>query len=628
MNISATQDETFTRCKRLWWFLYPQRMKQVMKGDLDFGTVIHEVCERYLLADDTGRVPHPPSFHGLVWLEGPLKGQLFGDEVELYPTGWATVDDKKGKRSIPPSSQDTIKRLVAKAIETGKLQRSPDRSIEHRIEREVIPGITMIGKIDVKLPGEIQDHKSTSSMHWAKSEDPKHWNYLGKSLQMLDYAYEIFCEEPETEEIRLRHNVFCKDPAKPAVRNVDTTVSRAVVQGNWRRLQKQAAVMRDLAEQGLEPDDWAQVEGPSQKDACGAYGGCPFRAVCSKLEPLQTYILRTEKQLENPVISQPSVTWEDKWDTLSQTATSTPAGRDNVDLFEQLAARKAASSSGEAPAPADIAIDGSALDTALVGTSTFNDSGTATDAPPWANPNCAACGGKGLNTKGSPCRICDATSKKAGGLQSIDFKMGTDGAGNVTWTAKDGSSEGSAPIAEETVEPKAQEKILLPEDPLDSTPPETEPVKDVVGKMKESLEEAQEEVEAPVVAKALKELVPEMPRKEKPKAAPRKRGRRKIGYMIYIDCMPIGVETVAIETLFTAMSAELAEQQKVESYFDLDVFKRREAFSRVIDPDYAAERFNKLHVVVRNPQGAPDIRAFVDAIVSASPPGAVIQGVR
>lgn len=627
MKISPTQDETFTRCQRLWWFLYPQRMKQVMKGDLDFGTVIHEVCERYLLADDTGRVPPEPHDHGLLWLEGPLKGQLSGDPVELYPSRWAEVDDKKGKRSIPPSSQDTIKRLVAKAIETGKLQRRPGRSIEHRIEREVIPGITMIGKIDVKLPGEIQDHKSTSSMHWAKSEDPKHWNYLGKSLQMLDYAYEIFCEEPETEEIRLRHNVFCKDPSKPAVRNVDTTVTRAVVQGNWRRLQKQAAVMRDLAELELGQDEWEQVEGPSQKDACGAFGGCPFRAVCSKLEPLQTYIVRTDKQLANPVKSQPSVTWADTWDRLSSTATSTPAGRDKVDPFERLKAKKAAKTAGPATSAVDVGIDGSALDTALVTDPDPTTVEVISDAPPWADAKCGACSGKGFNTKGSPCRICDSTSKKAGGAQSVDYKMSTDGAGNVTWVAKDGSSEGSAPIAEEIVEPKAQEKIQLPEDPLDSTPPETEPVKDVIGKMKESIEEAQDEVEAPVVAKALKVLVPEMPRKAaKPEV--KKRGRRKIGYWIYIDCMPIGVETVAVEVLFTEMAAELAEQQGVESYFDLDVFKRREAFSRVITPDTASERFNKLHVVVRNPQGAPDIRAFVDAIVAASIPGSVIQGVR
>ena len=55
MKFSASQDETATRCIRNWWFAYPQRMPSIAKGDLDFGTVIHNVCERFLLADDTGR---------------------------------------------------------------------------------------------------------------------------------------------------------------------------------------------------------------------------------------------------------------------------------------------------------------------------------------------------------------------------------------------------------------------------------------------------------------------------------------------------------------------------------------------------------------------------------------------
>ncbi|MEE8373907.1 MAG: hypothetical protein V3R87_09320, partial [Dehalococcoidia bacterium] len=59
---------------------------------------------------------------------------------------------------------------------------------------------------------------------------------------------------------------------------------------------------------------------------------------------------------------------------------------------------------------------------------------------------------------------------------------------------------------------------------------------------------------------------------------------------------------------------------------DLDVFKRREAFARALTAEGLEEKFNKLHIVVRNPSGAPDLRAFVDAIVALAPKGRVIQG--
>ena len=92
--------------------------------------------------------------------------------------------------------------------------------------------------------------------------------------------------------------------------------------------------------------------------------------------------------------------------------------------------------------------------------------------------------------------------------------------------------------------------------------------------------------------------------------------------------MPVGVVTTAIASIFNEFAAELATQQKKDSYYDLDVFERREEFSRALSEDELNERFNRMHIVVRNPQGAPDIRAFVDAIVAIAPKGRVIQGVR
>ncbi len=635
MHISASQDEVFTRCKRKWWFLYPQRMPQVMRGDLDFGTVIHEVCERYLLADDTGRVPQPPIIRTAVWPPGSvLEGQIAGNPVELYPDGWDSIDNEKGKRSLPPVSSILIKKLVENAIDEGILARSPGRQIEHKIERELIPGVTMIGKIDVKLPGEIQDHKSTKDMKWAKSATRKYGEYLGDSLQMLDYAYEIIVEEPDLEEVVLRHNVFCKKPEKPETRKVSVTVTRAQVIRNWNRLKKQAAKIKALTEAEVADVDWHTIEGPSQKGACGDFGGCPFRKVCSGLEAPQQYRKRVERQQEQQKNLPTSHTFADIWDTLEKQHPVSQSRKDDMGIFEKRKARRAAQSSPSKQASSEsMQIDGSAVAEAAPEPELPVEAVSYPDAPPWAQSGCSACDGKGLNTKGRPCRICDAKSRKAGGPVSSDYSLDTDSKGNVVWTA-DGEV-GAAPVEAVAAEVKSAERIELPEEQLTAEEilaenvalveqlADQQPAAEEKPKQRRKRRTRKQMEEAKATAETVKAAEGELAQQE---TAANAAGRRKAGYFLYINCMPIGVETVSIEAIFNEFAAELAESQGKESYYDLDVFKRREAFARALTADELAEKFNRLHIVARSPNGAPDLRAFVDAIVAIAPKGRVIQG--
>ena len=687
MKFSASQDETATRCIRNWWFAYPQRMPSIAKGDLDFGTVIHNVCERFLLADDTGRVPLPPKSEGhvgphiVVWTEGSLVGQPAGRPVDLYPAGWDSVTDKKGKRTISPVSADLIKRLVAKAIEEGILERRPDRKIEQWFEQELIPGVTMRGKIDMLLPGEVQDHKSTKAMKWAKSEKKDSPHYLGDSLQMLDYAHEALVVDPSLEIVRLRHNVFCKDPDQPIVRKVDVTVTRAEVMANWQRLMKLAWEMQVLDQQELTEDQWEEVPGPGEPDACEAFGGCPFLRICAGADTPAQYRKRTDKQIKNKKTTQKAFTWEDSWGKIE----SPEPENTDMNVFDKSKARQKARKAGKpatAPAPETKPIDGSVAVAEEVESRPPIDA-----APPWAQKNCPACKGAGFNKKGSPCRICDATSKKAGGRTSLEFVVESDGEGNIVWEAKDGSMSGIAPLPTAATAVKAQEKVELPVAPLDQVDDiaDAGPEKDIMAAVhaagNEAAAEAAEEVDKKTAKKAekvLPEPKPAKPRKpRKPRRKPevveaekadtetlitstllvtapeqtepaeptdpedvptaedvieqtpaKSKGRPKTGYYLYIDCMPIGVETSAIEGIFAEFAAELAAEMNVESYFDLDVFKRRESFARVLTSEILQERLNKMHIIARNPQGAPDLRAFVDAIIAVSPKGRVIQGVR
>src|SRR5690606_34026637 len=87
-----------------------------------FGTVLHAVCERFLLADDLGRDPST------------------GQPVDLYPPGWTKCYNRwtnQPEGEVTPDEAATIQALVAKASEQGVLQRKPGRAVELEFHRQV-----------------------------------------------------------------------------------------------------------------------------------------------------------------------------------------------------------------------------------------------------------------------------------------------------------------------------------------------------------------------------------------------------------------------------------------------------------------------------------------------------------
>lgn len=621
--ISATQDETWNRCPRQWWFQYPQKVPTLSKTNFDFGTILHEVCERYMLADDLGRVPEthlddcPAGLGGdceclQEWNDGVLKGQRSGAPVELFPDGWDQVTDRLGVRHLSDMQKALIRKLISKAIEEGVLKRTKGRRIEHRILRPLIPGVHFVGKVDVLLPDGVEDHKSTSAMRWSQTPES-----LRESLQMLDYAHEVLDANPGLETVKLAHNTFCKDPQAPVVRRIDSSVTSTQVIANWHRLKRQASQMQDLALAEIPDEDWELVEGPRQADACQAYGGCPFRPICGKVDTVEQYRRRVTKQINRQKNLQEVDSWDDAWGRLSET--KQPQENQDVNVFERRRQRKATLK----PSVADTQpIDGSALDETIATPPQAQTAASAdTGAPPWAQDDCSACKGLGFNKVGNPCRICDGKSRKRGGPVSGEFVIENLGDGTIVWASRDGSLDGTTEVATSRVEePKVQEKAETAP-PKDEPEPEQRPkksAKDAMAAIEQANQNAVEkaEAEAPKI-----EVLPEP-------GSTRKVGRPKKGYYIYIDCMPLGVETTPVEQVFASFAQQLADQQKVASYYDLDVFKRREAFSRAITEAIAAEAFNKKHLVVRNPSGAPDLRAFVDALVAVTPQDHIVQGIR
>ncbi len=176
LTISASQVESFDMCKRKWWLNKVRKLPEATSTSQIFGTVLHGVIERYLMADDLGR------------------DRKTGNPIELYPEGWQIAVNRfgelcehcAGKRfwrhpesessfttttqeqveemansmdgclcvelscekcfgtgkqcegKINPAEEAAVRRLVDAAIENGVLERLPGRIVEKQFNRAVI----------------------------------------------------------------------------------------------------------------------------------------------------------------------------------------------------------------------------------------------------------------------------------------------------------------------------------------------------------------------------------------------------------------------------------------------------------------------------------------------------------
>lgn len=245
LYLSASQFKTFELCPRKWWFEKVRRLPGSSSSyGHTFGLVLHALIERWLGADASGRDPET------------------GEPVDFYPEGWQTTEDGE---TLRPEDEVKIKDLLSKAIVEGVLVRRPGAVIEKSFTVPMIEGVMVTGRIDLSLPGEIQDHKSVKAMRWALSPEK-----LKEDTQMLLYAY---VEEAGV----LRHNVFERE-GDNKVRKTVAMVSEEEKQAKWDDLKAKAAIMKALKDEGPKRD-YKEVAG-SYPDACNAYGGCRFLSLC------------------------------------------------------------------------------------------------------------------------------------------------------------------------------------------------------------------------------------------------------------------------------------------------------------------------------------------------------------
>ena len=616
---SASQFDTFLTCPRKWWFGKIVKMPQIEgQRQFEFGDRLHEACERWLLADDTGR-------------------NADGKPLELWPDGW--------DEGLCASDSALVRRLVEQGIVEGVLRRTPERRVEAPVAysgprpqtpRQIVPGVGVCGYRDVCAPGLVEDHKSIKSKTYMKSQAA-----LRKDPQMMLYGAIGLIEAAEAGErldsITLRQNQFIKNPDDLFVRGCEVDVPAEEVEAFWTdSIEPAARDMLTYKQQLRDKDRWADVEGPRKKGACQEYGGCPFARICGLAETPAGYTARIQRANDMP--SEATLTINDTnateasmgiFDRMSKpepvNAGSSPEATAIADRHDEAAASASAATSAEAHRQVDEVLDASAETIEL------------SEIPPWANADCSACKGLGFNKKHKPCAACDRVAQKSGEPRVASFDIGADDEGYITWTRTADSvllgrkmlavSKVAAGDATKTPKPKKGKggKRKKPILEAMSTADDVEP------------EEAQPEVseaDAPLAAVPEADDIPatepevskgvhtgptavvaepaDLNASRKATLGKGRAGRSATGFLlVYGAVRRVKMELMDLNEVFHRYAKELAAAQGAASFYLLDRFKRRDQMASKAE-EIAATIPSSTIVVVRADD--PDIRAFASAL--------------
>jgi len=604
--LSASQINTKRRCLRAWWFEKVKRLPTPVISGGVFGSVLHAVCERYLLADDLGR-------------------DFQGSPVDLYPKGWEISWDKYSKKEegrLSPTEQDTVKKLIAKAIEQGVLERLPQRQVEKQfnfvINKPEIPSggnctVSIVGFIDVLMPGEIQDHKTSKDKRYFLSKAS-----LKVNCQMLIYAYyeikrikEQGGSVPKT--IKLRHNQYCKDPKRPSIRKTEVEVKTVDVLAHWKQVEADAEEMVILRDSTEEFHDIPDPEDPQK--ACRAYGGCPFLTICFGRESPEVYEERMTKYLNHDTQTKESTIMPNPFAAkLAKTsAVNPPLQAVTIPITPEIV--KPVVPPVAPPVEEVITLDVIAS--------------WPVQKAPWAQENTS-----GFNVQGQPNQIDDELSKQAGGYTSDMFVVYAPIDGMVPIMGKSvmpgatirarcpmtlaapatvvetpareipetTAEESEAFVEQALAESEAKRIAIEPTELNDNETGFVENIADTTGKLSEPLEEPEDK------------YVPRLTGQKKRVRKNAKSFMLMLGITSSYGYFKKGSGRYVYDAfqVFEDIKNQIAQDNGVETFEDLDVWKRRDMIRS--KGAVIADAFSSDIVQVATTVVSPDMQAFIDAI--------------
>jgi hypothetical protein len=592
MKVSASSFETAKDlCFRKWWFANQRDMPEgkIIAG-ADFGTAIHGVNERWLLADDQGNGP------------------------PLYPEGW--------NEGLDAADSALVRMLHEKAVELGVLVRRPGRAPEQWMNTPILVDddvVNLTGKLDVVDLEGFEDHKSTKAKKWAKDEAG-----LTSDAAMLFYAVEWCKNNAAAIECKMRYNYFLKDPSRPETWPVEVRVTRAVVD-HFRETQLIPTVraMVACAKLNLPDEKWSEVEGPKSADACRAFGGCPYATICGGIEQPAAYRARVARILSNrtketpvgiftkpsaPAIVQTTIappTTIGAKPSIFAKRNSTPPASPPTTPGPAAPATPATAEPSTSPAPA-VAVVAPKLSRSEERRIETQGLVPVPNALPWAYAACRACGGTGMHpTEKRPCKGCRTSNMLKKAATDEDFNISYDAAGNLVWSAKEGTipATGSVPAIAEVTAPKGQQPVV----PTVTDVAAVEPKKRAPRQKKQP--EVAPDVKATSVEDVKKQIAATWPKDPDADVAPVP--SPVVEELPFILLCGSGPEKVPAFMKVVSMADVFAEASTlVPDYWKVNAFERRDTLAALAG-DLAARL--KGHVVVA-PRSGPDQDSLVQAL--------------
>lgn len=220
LRTSVSQVTTFDLCPRKWWYDKVAKLPRKTGAAQNLGTEIHAQIEHYLTT---------------------------GEDV------LGTIA-ASGKEFLPAPSPDL---LIEAPLANPEM-------MSH--------GVLWRGFVDCVVPGavpEVIDWKTSSSIErYAKIEDQ-----LRSDVQTTTYAEWITRKFPKVDQVRVSLVYFQTKGARRSEK-VSTTLDLTVIREVWQKTEQKIAAKKLVARES-DPND---VEGNTE--ACTAYGGCDFAAVC------------------------------------------------------------------------------------------------------------------------------------------------------------------------------------------------------------------------------------------------------------------------------------------------------------------------------------------------------------
>lgn len=243
-RLSVSQIETFDAsttwgCPRKWWF---KHVAKVPDGPPDVaqdtGTKMHKRIERYILANLLIRA-RPP--------KRPGRRTALARGEGLQPLELA------GKGYI----DEVIERCIG---------------VEYHFDGELRAcGIPLQGYIDVLLPDEVRDWKSTSDVaRYGKTE-----REVRESVQMTGYSKWFFDRHPEAKSVR-NVQVFFQTKRKRYAEKVSCLVTREEVVDRWTKIEGTVKLMTVAAQE----TDVRKVSACTSKCEMPPGRGCPYKSIC------------------------------------------------------------------------------------------------------------------------------------------------------------------------------------------------------------------------------------------------------------------------------------------------------------------------------------------------------------